>query len=120
MAVMLFVLGRFLAPVFLPSAEGQAVASTYWAIAPFAMGGYGVAMAAAAGFNGLGRPLIGVACNAFRGVALIIPLAWLGNYLGGANGVIWGLFAANLIAGVVIAFLVLKFAPLTAKEGGKR
>ena len=120
MAVMLFVLGRFLAPVFLPSAEGQAVASTYWAIAPFAMGGYGVAMAAAAGFNGLGRPLIGVACNAFRGVALIIPLAWLGNYLGGANGVIWGLFAANLIAGVVIAFQVLKFAPLTAKEGGKR
>jgi Na+-driven multidrug efflux pump len=120
MAVLLLLAGRFLAPVFLPSEDGQAMAVAYWAIAPFAMGGYGVAMAAAAGFNGLGRPLLGVACNAFRGLVLIIPLSWLGGFLGGANGVIWGLFAANLISGLLIGFLVLRYAPLTAKEGGKR
>ena len=118
--VALFALGDVLAPIFLPSEGGQALAETYWDIAPFAVAGYGVAMAASAGFNGLGRPLYGVAANAFRGLALIIPLAWLGNWLGGATGVIWGLFAANLIAGVVIAFLVLKFAPLTAEDGRKR
>jgi putative MATE family efflux protein len=120
MAVLLLLAGRFLAPVFLPSEDGQAMAVAYWAIAPFAMGGYGVAMAAAAGFNGLGRPFLGVACNAFRGLVLIIPLSWLGGFLGGANGVIWGLFTANLIAGLLIGFLVLRYAPLTAKEGGKR
>jgi Na+-driven multidrug efflux pump len=64
--------------------------------------------------------LLGVACNAFRGLVLIIPLSWLGGFLGGANGVIWGLFAANLISGLLIGFLVLRYAPLTAKEGGKR
>jgi len=115
-AVVLFALGDFLAPVFLPSIEGQGVAESYWDIAPFAVAGYGVAMAASAGFNGLGRPLYGVACNALRGLVLVVPLAWLGGQLGGTIGVIWGVFAANLIAGLVITALVLRFAPLDTQE----
>lgn len=114
--IVLFALGDILAPAFLPSEGGQALAETYWDIAPFAVAGYGVAMAASAGFNGLGRPLYGVAANAFRGLVLIVPLAWLGGWLGGATGVIWGVFAANLITGVVVSALVLRFAPLTAPD----
>jgi len=96
------------------------MARAYWLIAPFAVAGYGVAMAAAAGFNGLGRPLMGVAVNLFRGVALVAPLAWLGAMLGGATGVIWGVFAANMIAGVVIAAVVLRLCPLTAVDARVR
>jgi len=118
-AVVLLISGQFLAPLFLPSEDGQALAIFYWAVAPFAVAGYGVAMSASAGFNGLGRPLYGVACNAFRGIALLIPLAWLGHLVGGAEGVVWGIFAANIIAGVVIAALVLKFAPLDARDSRK-
>lgn len=119
-AVILFFAGDFLAPVFLPSEGGQAIAEQYWDIAPFAVAGYGIAMAASAGFNGLGRPLYGVAINAARGLVLIAPLAWLGGVLGGATGVIWGVFAANLIIGVVGTVFVLKFAPLSAVEGRGR
>lgn len=120
MAVVLFFLGEHLAPLFLPSEDGRQIAETFWDIAPFAVFGYGVAMAAAAGFNGLGRPLYGVAVNAARGFLLIAPLAWLGGTLGGATGAIWGVFAANLIIGVAAAIYVIKFAPLTAEDGQRR
>lgn len=113
-AAILFVLGDWLGPLFLPSEDGQAVAEIYWDIAPFTVFGYGIAMAASAGFNGLGRPLIGVAVNAARGLLLIIPLAWLGGLLAGTTGVIWGMFAGNLIVGIGAAMFVLRFAPLTA------
>jgi len=119
-AAVLFVAGDYLAPLFLPSVGGQEVAEHYWDIAPFAVAGYGVAMAASAGFNGLGRPLYGVAINAVRGFALIAPLAWIGGILGGATGVIWGVFSANLIIGVAAAIFVLNFAPITAVEGRNR
>ncbi len=119
-AAILFVAGDYLAPIFLPSVEGQAVAAQYWDIAPFAVAGYGIAMAASAGFNGLGRPLYGVGINAARGLVLIAPLAWIGGLLGGVTGVIWGIFAANLIIGVAAVIFVLKFAPITAVESTKR
>ncbi|MFP4518124.1 MAG: MATE family efflux transporter [Oceanicaulis sp.] len=119
MAVILFFAGEHLAPLFLPSEDGQRVAGVFWDIAPFAVFGYGVAMAASAGFNGLGRPLYGVAVNAARGFVLIAPLAWLGGTLGGATGAVWGLFAGNLIIGVGAAVYVLRFAPLTAEDGGR-
>jgi len=115
-ALILLIAGPLLAPLFLPSQEAQAIARTYWAIAPFTVAGYGVAMAASAGFNGLGRPLYGVGVNAFRGLLLVAPLACLGGYLGGAPGVIWGVFAANLITGLAAALFVLRFAPLSAVE----
>ncbi|MCC5995109.1 MAG: MATE family efflux transporter [Oceanicaulis sp.] len=119
-AVVLAALSPLLAPAFLPGEDGQAMARAYWLIAPFAVAGYGVAMAAAAGFNGLGRPLMGVAVNVFRGVVLVAPLAWLGGALGGATGVIWGVFAANLISGLIIAAVVLRLCPLTAVDGRAR
>ena len=112
--VLLFFIGDYLSPLFMPSEGGQAIAETYWDIAPFAVFGYGIAMAASAGFNGLGRPLLGVAVNAARGLLLIIPLSWLGGQLAGTTGVIWGMFAGNLIVGVGAAIFVLRFAPLTA------
>ncbi len=120
MACVLFFLGDYLAPLFLPSVDGQVVASVYWDIAPFTIFGYGIAMAAAAGFNGLGRPLYGVAINAARGFVLIAPLAWIGGTLGGTTGSIWGVFAANLIIGIAATLYVLKLAPLSAEEGQQR
>jgi putative MATE family efflux protein len=120
MAVILFFAGAYLAPLFLPSEEGRQIAETYWDIAPFAVAGYGIAMAASAGFNGLGRPLYGVAVNAARGLLFIIPLAWAGGLLAGATGVIWGMFAGNLLIGVAATVFVLRFAPLSAIGGQAR
>lgn len=118
--VVLFLAGDYIAPLFLPSADGQGVAEIYWDIAPFAVAGYGVAMAAAAGFNGLGRPLYGVAVNIVRGLILIAPLAWIGGLVGGVPGVIWGVFAGNAIIGIGAAYFVLRRAPLSAVAGAQR
>ncbi len=120
-AIILFFLGDWLAALFLPSAEGRAVAELYWDVVPITVAGYGIAMAASAGFNGLGRPLYGVAINVLRGVILLAPLAWIGGALAGAaQGVVYGVALANLTAGLIAAAYVLRFAPMTAVEGKAR
>ena len=116
-ALILFFLGGYLAPLFLPSEDGRAIAEFYWDIVPITIAGYGVAMAASAGFNGLGRPLYGVALNLLRGFALLAPLAWLGAMSGSAEGIVWGVAAANTLAGLLIAAFVLVLAPMDEVAG---
>ncbi|KPP82759.1 MAG: multidrug and toxin extrusion (MATE) family efflux pump YdhE/NorM family protein [Oceanicaulis sp. HLUCCA04] len=120
MAVLLAALAFPLSWLFLPSEEGQAMARLTWWIAPVTMGGYGIAMAAAAGFNGLGRPLLGVGINLTRCFALLVPLVWLGATQFGPAGMIGGYALANVLAGVLIAFVVLRYAPMTAIESKTR
>ncbi|MFN3834937.1 MAG: MATE family efflux transporter [Glycocaulis sp.] len=120
MAVVLAALAYPLAWLFLPSEEAREMARLTWWIAPVTMGGYGIAMAASAGFNGLGRPLLGVAINLMRGFVLLVPLVWLGASLFGPVGMVSGYALTNVIAGAVIAFLVLRYAPMTALESKAR
>jgi Na+-driven multidrug efflux pump len=116
MALLLVLVRPFLAAAFLPSEDAQAVAMSYWLIAPFGIVGYAIAMAASAGFNGLGRPLIGASVNILRGFGLIVPLVLLGGMLAGMQGVIWAMFAANILAGVLVTAYVLRFAPLSVED----
>ncbi|MGP1276547.1 MAG: hypothetical protein ACQRW7_14130, partial [Caulobacterales bacterium] len=120
MAVLLAVLAWPLAQLFLPSDEARAMARLTWWIAPVTMGGYGIAMAAAAGFNGLGRPLLGVGINLMRCFALLVPLVWIGASQFGPAGLISGYALANVLAGAITAFLVLRYAPMTAIESKTR
>ncbi|PWE17275.1 MATE family efflux transporter [Marinicauda salina] len=120
LAVVLFFLGGWLSGLFLPSAEGRAVAAFYWTIVPFTVMGYGIAMAASAGFNGLGRPIYGIAINIFRGFVLMAPLTWVIGSALGSDGVVYGIAAANLITAVLAVLFVLRVAPLTAHEGKAR
>lgn len=119
-AVLLFALGGVLAGLFLPSAEGRAVAELYWRIVPFTVMGYGIAMVASAGFNGLGRPLQGISLNAIRGFVLLAPLSWVIGSVYGSTGVIAGIAAANGLMAVLGVIYTLRFAPLTADNGKQR
>ena len=120
MALVLAALAVPLAAVFLPSEAARETARLYWWIVPVTVMGYGVAMVASAGFNGLGRPLYGVALNVLRGFALIVPLTWIGGTLAGPAGVIGGLAAANALTAVIAWVYVMGFAPLDAVEGRAR
>lgn len=51
--------------------------------------------------NGLHRPLTAGALNVVRMAGLIIPSAYLGARLGGADGLLIGLAGANILAGLV-------------------
>ena len=121
-AVLLWLFAGPMAAAFNPeSAEAQRVSALYWMLVPITVGGYGITMAASAGFNGLGRPLLGVMTTSGRALGLMAPLAVIGGFLmDGPLGVIIGVAAANLLSGALAAFLVLTRAPMTAKHGRQR
>ncbi|WP_051088975.1 MATE family efflux transporter [Woodsholea maritima] len=116
MAALLWVFSPYIARLMLPAVEAQDVARTYWAIVPITVGGYGIAMAASAGFNGLGRPINGIAINFVRCLVLVAPLAWLGAFLTGIDGVIYGVAAGNALTGIGASIYVLRFAPMSATQ----
>lgn len=85
-------------------AQAEAWARWYLWLVPATMAGYGVVMAASAGFNGLSRPGPALAFTVFRSLGLIAPAAWLGGVItGGPIGVFVGIAVANVISGVVVA-----------------
>lgn len=120
-AVLLWLCAPLLAAAFLPSEEGRSVAIDYWQIVPLTVAGYGVTIAASAGFNGLGRPGHGMVITAGRALGLMVPAVIVGAMVVGAPmGVILGIAAANLISGLVTVLFVLTRAPMTAKHGKSR
>lgn len=120
-AVVLWLSADLLAMAFLPSEAGQATAIAYWRIVPVTIAGYGITIAASAGFNGLGRPAHGMAITAGRALGLMVPMVLAGAFLLDAPvGVIWGIALANLVSGSLAALFVLTRAPMTAKHGKAR
>lgn len=120
-AAALWMLSGPLAALFLPSEEGRAIARAYWHIVPLTIAGYGISIAASAGFNGLGRPAHAMAITAGRAIGMMIPFVLLGAFVIAAPiGVIGGIAAANVLAGLITASFVLTRAPMTAKHGPKR
>jgi len=71
----------------------------YLWIVPASFGLAGMVMVVNAAFNGLGRPLPGVAVSATRMVLLYLPLAWLLSLAWGVAGVFAGAALANVISG---------------------
>ena len=73
-------------------------------IAPIGYGTYGIVMFVNAAFNGLGKPMPGVAVSVMRIVVLYIPLALIGKALFGIVGIFCAYALANLLSGG-IAFM---------------
>ncbi|OLF73080.1 MATE family efflux transporter [Maricaulis sp. W15] len=120
-AAILWVTAPWLAAAFLPSEAGQSTAIAYWRIVPLTIAGYGITIAASAGFNGLGRPAHGMVITASRALGMMIPAVIIGAYwLDAPVGVIWGVAFANIVAGLATALFVLTRAPMTAKHGRQR
>lgn len=72
----------------------------YLWIVPVSFGLAGMVMVVNAAFNGLGRPLPGVAVSLTRMVLLYLPLAWLLSRWWGVAGVFIGAALANIVSGV--------------------
>ena len=120
-AAILWIGADWIAAAFLPGEEGRAAAVDYWRIASLTIGGYGITIAASAGFNGLGRPAHGMAITAGRALGLMIPLVLLGSFvINTPQGVIMGIAAANILAGSLTALFVFTRARMTAKHGKAR
>jgi Na+-driven multidrug efflux pump len=87
--------------LFSDSAEVVGVARTYLWIAPIGYGAYGIVMVVNASFNGLGKPMPGVAISVGRMLVLYLPLAFAGMVFFDARGIFAAYAAANVVSGVL-------------------
>jgi putative MATE family efflux protein len=86
--------------IFSSSEAIQTVAVEYLWIVGFSLGGYGLVMSICAAFNGVGYPIPGLIISISRAVVVFLPLALLGQYLIGLNGIFVAGAVANVLIGV--------------------
>jgi putative MATE family efflux protein len=98
-AAVLALASGILPTLFSDSPEVIDVTKTFLWIAPIGYGTYGIVMFVNASFNGLGRPMPGVAVSVMRIVVLYIPLALIGKSLFGIIGIFGAYALANLMSG---------------------
>lgn len=75
------------------------VADWYLTIVPISYGTWGVLMMASAIFNSLGRPLSSTLMSVVRMFVIYVPVAWVGQYFFGIEGIFAGACLANLTMG---------------------
>ena len=101
LALLLWLAARPLAGLFSDTPAILNVAVLYLQIVPLSYGAYGLVMSVNASFNGMGKPLPGVAISASRVIILFLPLALLGRWLFGLPG----LFAASTMSNLALGLL---------------
>lgn len=79
----------------------RSVATNYLWIMCISYGGYGVVMAMCAAFNGIGFPLPGLMISVSRALLVFLPLAALGQWAIGLNGIFFAAATSNLLLGTV-------------------
>lgn len=108
LGVLFWLAGPALAAAFTDDPAVAASAARYFAILPWGFGAVGAIAVAGAAFNGLERPLAGVAVSLARTLALGVPAAWLGGQVGGETGLLLGILIANIMVGTAAAIWVLR------------
>lgn len=99
-AIALAASSRFLPSLFSDNPAVTDLATTFLLIAPLGYGTYGMVMVMNASFNGMGKPMPGVAISLLRLAALYLPLAIVADRLFGIAGIFAAYTAANIITGV--------------------
>ena len=90
-----------LSGLFSDSEVIRAVAIDYIRITGIGFGAYGMVMASCAAFNGIGRPLPGVAVSVLRAMVILMPMVYIGKALMGLNGIFIAAALANIFTGVL-------------------
>ncbi|MCG5056958.1 MAG: MATE family efflux transporter [Limnoraphis sp. WC205] len=99
-AVILFATSSQVIRIFDTNPEVVNTATRYLTIVPISYGTKGIFLAACAAFNALGKPFPAVVLTLSRMVVLYVPLAYLGNWLFGLNGIFAAACVSNLIVGL--------------------
>jgi putative MATE family efflux protein len=99
-ALLVFLAGPVTA-LFSDTSSIQNVAIDYLWIMAISYGGYGMVMSTCAAFNGVGYPIPGVVISVMRALVLFLPLALLGQWQFGLNGIFIAAAACNILLGIV-------------------
>ena len=116
-ALVLYLFASPILGLFTRDKEVIAMALPYFSYVPLTIIGYGIVFVSAAGFNALGRPVYGLVFTILRSLVLYIPLVWIGVRMLGMNGAFIGIACANICAGLLTYFWVMKKAPMYSKIG---
>lgn len=71
-------------------------------IVPIALGFSGVVVNAVASTNAIGRSWVGMGFNGLKMIVLTLPLAFVGNWIGGLAGIFIGLTAGGVLSGLIV------------------
>lgn len=104
LAAIFWIAGQPLAEMFASEAEVADKAARYLWIVPISLWGYGVAIIAAGGFNGLGKPLFALGYSLTRTLIFYVPLVWMASRIDGSTTVYIAIAVANSLAGLAVAF----------------
>lgn len=115
LAIAASVLAVPLASLFTDSETIIEVAVHYIWIVSGSWGLYGVVMSVNAGFNGSGRPMPGVVISFLRVIIVFLPLAYLGRWWWGLNG----LFAASAVANISVGLVAFLWIGKHIRDSGK-
>ncbi|EGA65817.1 MATE family efflux transporter [Vibrio brasiliensis] len=90
----------FLAQLMTSETEVESILNYHLMIVPFSLGPLGICMLMVSISNALGRSYTALTISALRLFAFFLPCLWLGAQLGGIEGLFWGAFAGNILAGL--------------------
>jgi len=77
------------------------VATQYLWIMAISYGAYGMVMSMCSAFNGVGFPLPGLMISLSRAMLMFLPLAFIGQWLIGLNGIFLAACISNITLGVI-------------------
>jgi len=75
------------------------ILSWHLLIVPFSLGPLGICMLMVSISNALGKAYTALTISALRLFAFFLPCLWVGAQLGGLQGLFWGAFFGNILAG---------------------
>jgi Na+-driven multidrug efflux pump len=99
-ALLLAASSNFLPSLFSDNPAVTGVAGKFLLIAPLGYGAYGMVMVMNASFNGMGKPMPGVAISMIRLAGVYLPLAFMADRLFGIPGIFGAYTVANIVTGV--------------------
>ncbi|MBW8191546.1 MATE family efflux transporter [Neiella marina] len=100
-AVLLAITSPWLANLFSNDPEVQAVLTWYIVIMPIGYGLQGVVILTNSSFNALHKPNNAVMLSLLRFFVFFLPLAYLGGFMWGVNGLFIGAVAGNVLTAIV-------------------
>ena len=99
-AIVLAFGGRWIASVFNTNPDVVEIAATYMMLVPISYAASGIILISSSTFNALGKPLPSAVMTLTRMFLLYVPLAYLGSWLFGINGIFAAACFSNLAVGI--------------------
>jgi putative MATE family efflux protein len=93
----LAICSSYIAQIFAEEASVARDISLFLCIVPLGYGLQGIIILINSSFNAMHKPMSALVLSILRLFAFYVPIAWLGSYLNGLEGLFWGCVIANVL-----------------------